>query len=156
MTPALWALLVLIILAIVALLGMLFERNRFSMTTERDLQREIKRLTDQNNRHETTIKRQTDHIANLNVSVRGEQARRILQSHGWRPLGGESLPGDGEQILVVGMILTPESEAPNGYYYARFKKRDTNYGTLTYAGSVGQPVRLDGSVLWMPQRSLVS
>jgi NADH:ubiquinone oxidoreductase subunit K len=156
MTPTLWGVLIAIVLAIIFLLGMLFERNRFTMTTEMALRREIQKLIDQNKRHETKIEQQVNHIATLNIAVRGEQARQILQSHGWRPLGGESLPGDGEQILVAGKILTPESLAPNGYYYARFRKRDANHGTLTYAGSAGKPVPLDGSVLWMPQRSLVS
>ena len=79
----------------------------------------------------------------------------VLQSHGWRPSTAESQPADNEQILAPSIILTPQSRAPNGYHYARYKRVNDTEGRLSFAGSSGQPVPLDGETLWIPQRVLL-
>lgn len=150
-----WIILIFIAVAMGVVFGMWFERKRFAMTTEAQLRREVQALQEERTKHDRTVQYLKDRVTSLNRDAITDQVFNVLQSHGWRPLTAESQPADNEQILVASIILTPQSRAPNGYHYARFKRVNDKEGRLSFAGSGGQPVPLDGETLWIPQRVLL-
>ncbi len=142
---------ILILLLIGGFVGFML----FSLTTGAKLTSENLRFRRQLTQLRNKTAAQEKQIENLTFSVTGQQHRKILESMGWRPLAPESLPKDGDQVLVAGAEASALRQAPNGAHYARFTLLPTGEGQLTRAGSPGERAPLDGSMLWAPPRILV-
>lgn len=143
---------ILILLLIGGFIGFMV----FSLSAGAKLTSENAKLRRQVTRYQASNQSQLAQIADLSASITGQQNRQILESMGWRPLAPESLPGDGDQVLVSGAATrTPLRQAPNGAHYARFTLLPTGEGRLTRGASPGENVPLDGMILWAPPRILV-